>query len=304
MATVETPEIEFRAVARFVRTAPRKAQAVAAEIRGMPVGQARSTLAFMTRAAARDVANVLNSAIANAESHPTSSYDAESLYVSAAYVGSGPTLKRWRARARGRVGRIHKRTCHITVRLAPIPGATSVRPVPATEQPRRARKPKAEATAPAEAAVVETTVAEEIAEEAAEAPAATEVSEEPTKPAAEKKPARARKAAAEPAAEAAAEDVPPPRRSPRTCLAPKQSRRTSLAAEAAAEDVPAEKPKRSRSARSKAAAEEAPTPPATPTEAPATPEAQAEEPAAAEAEAPKPRRSRKKPEDTAPEGEE
>ena len=131
MATVETPEIEFRAEARFVRTAPRKAQAVAAEIRGMPVGQARSTLAFMTRAAARDVANVLNSAIANAESHPTSSYDAESLYVSAAYVGSGPTLKRWQARARGRVGRIRKRTCHITVRLAPIPGATSVRPVPA-----------------------------------------------------------------------------------------------------------------------------------------------------------------------------
>ncbi len=290
MATVETPEIEFRAEARFVRTAPRKAQAVAAEIRGMPVGQARSALAFMTRAAARDVANVLNSAIANAESHPTSSYDAESLYVSAAYVGSGPTLKRWQARARGRVGRIHKRTCHITVRLAPIPGATSVRPVPATEQPRRARKPKAEAAAPAEAAVVEAAVAEEIAEEVAEAPAAPEVSEEPTEPAAEKKPARARKAAAEPAAEAVAEDVPA-----------EAVAEDVPAAEAVAEDVPAEKPKRTRSSRSKAAAEEAPAPPAEP---PATPEAQAEEPAAAEAEAPKPRRSRKKPEDTAPEGEE
>ena len=304
MATVEAPEIEFRAEARFVRTAPRKAQAVAAEIRGMPVGQARTTLAFMTRAAARDVANVLNSAIANAESHPTSSYDAESLYVSAAYVGSGPTLKRWRARARGRVGRIHKRTCHITVRLAPIPGATSVRPVPATEQPRRARKPKAEPTAPAEAAVVETTVAEEIAEEAAEAPAATEVSEAPAKPAAEKKPARARKTAAEPAAEAAAEDVPSSEAVAEDVPGAEAVAEDAPAAEAPAEDVPAEKPKRSRSARSKAAAEEAPTPPATSTEAPATSEAQAEEPAAAEAEAPKPRRSRKKPEDTAPEGEE
>jgi len=171
MATVETPEVEFRAEARYVRTAPRKAQAVVAEIRGLPVGQARSTLAFMTRAAARDVAKVLNSAIANAESHPTSSYDAESLYVSAALVGSGPTLKRWQARARGRVGRIRKRTCHITVRVAPIPGATAVRPVPA-EQPRRARRPRADAEAPAEGAVVETPGVEE-------APEATVVEEAP-----------------------------------------------------------------------------------------------------------------------------
>ena len=304
MATVETPEIEFRAEARFVRTAPRKAQAVAAEIRGMTVGQARSALAFMTRAAARDVANVLNSAIANAESHPTSSYDAESLYVSAAYVGSGPTLKRWRARARGRVGRIHKRTCHITIRVAPVPGATSVRPVPATEQPRRARRPKAEAAAPAEAAVVETTVAAEVAEEVAETPAATEVSEGPTEPKAEKKPARARKAAAEPAAEAVAEDVPAAEAVAEDVPAAEAVAEDVRAAEPVAEDVPAEKPKRSRSARSKAAAEEAPTPPSTPAEPPATPEAQAEESTAAEAEAPKPRRSRKKPEDTAPEGEE
>jgi large subunit ribosomal protein L22 len=293
MAVVETPEVEFRAEARYVRTAPRKAQAVAAEIRGMTVGQARTALAFMTRGAARDVAGVLDSAIANAESHPTNSYDAESLYVSAAYVGSGPTLKRWQARARGRVGRIRKRTCHITIRVAPIPGATAVRPQQAAEQPRRARKPKAEAAAaaPAEVAAAEAAVAEEVAEQAPETPAVAEVSEEPSEePAAvavveepsepvEKKPSRSRKAAAAPTEAPVADEAP--------AEAPTDVAEAEVEAPPA-EDGPAEKPKRTRSTRSKA------------------PEAQAEGEAGepvAEAEKPKPRRTRKKTE-TAPEGEE
>ena len=117
MATIETPT-EFRAEAKYVRAAPRKAQLIVSEIRGMPVAEARTALTFMTRAAAEDVAKVLASAIANAETHPD--YNGEDLYVSAAFVGSGPTLKRWRARARGRVGRIKKRTCHITIRLATV----------------------------------------------------------------------------------------------------------------------------------------------------------------------------------------
>ena len=145
MATVETPRTDVRAEARFVRTAPRKAQLVAEQIRGRTVPEARTILAFMARDAARDMEKVLNSAIANAEANHGLAGD--DLYVSAAYVGAGPVLKRWRARARGRVARIRKRTCHITVKLAqpdgeaaPSPSAATVEAQPAEEaKPRRAK---------------------------------------------------------------------------------------------------------------------------------------------------------------------
>jgi large subunit ribosomal protein L22 len=133
MATAET-RTEVRAEARFVRAAPRKAQLIVDQIRGRSVPEARTILAFMTRDAARDVRKVLDSAAANAETnHGLVSDD---LYVVAAHVGAGPTLKRWRARARGRVGRIKKRTCHITIALAP-PGGEAIpepieRPAPVT----------------------------------------------------------------------------------------------------------------------------------------------------------------------------
>jgi large subunit ribosomal protein L22 len=179
MATVETSEIKFRAEARYVRTAPRKAQLVATEIRNLRASEARTALRFMTQAAARDVAGVLDSAIANAESHATHSYDSEDLYVAHAVVGTGPTLKRWRARARGRVGRIRRRTCHITIHLAPIPGAVAA-PRPSPEPARRARRPRAEAAtaAPPEAAAAEAQAEELVAEEeAAEAGAPAEAEE-------------------------------------------------------------------------------------------------------------------------------
>jgi large subunit ribosomal protein L22 len=133
MAAAETRS-EVRAEARFVRAAPRKAQLIVDQIRGRSVPEARTILAFMTRDAARDVRKVLDSAAANAEAnHGLVSDD---LYVVSAYVGAGPTLKRWRARARGRVGRIKKRTCHITIALAP-PGGEAIpepieRPAPVT----------------------------------------------------------------------------------------------------------------------------------------------------------------------------
>ena len=82
MATVETERTEVRAEARFVRTAPRKAQLVAEQIRGRRVPEARTILAFMSRDAARDVEKVLNSAVANAESNHGLAGD--DLYVSAA----------------------------------------------------------------------------------------------------------------------------------------------------------------------------------------------------------------------------
>ena len=153
MATVETPRTEVRAQARYVRTAPRKAQLVVDEIRGRTVPEARTILAFLARDAARDVEKVLSSAVANAEANHGLAGD--DMYVSGAHVDAGPVLKRWRARARGRVARIRKRTCHITIRLAmpgdgaiPEPRGSVVLEPPAQEdapKPRTRRAPRKEA---------------------------------------------------------------------------------------------------------------------------------------------------------------
>jgi large subunit ribosomal protein L22 len=109
---------EVRAEAKWVRTSPRKARLVAEHIRGRTVPEARTVLAFTQRAAARELEKVLRSAVSNAESNPNLNWNGDDLVVSAAYVDEGPTIKRWRARARGRVASIKKRTCHITVKVA------------------------------------------------------------------------------------------------------------------------------------------------------------------------------------------
>ena len=145
----ETAANEVRAQAKWVRTSPRKARLVVEHIRGRSVPEARTVLAFTTRAAARDVEKVLRSAIANAEANH--GLIGDDLYVSAAYVDEGPTLKRWRARARGRAARIRKHTCHITVKLAPLtvePKAPRAKPEakPAADETpaeKPARKPRA-----------------------------------------------------------------------------------------------------------------------------------------------------------------
>jgi large subunit ribosomal protein L22 len=95
---------------------PRKARLVAEHIRGRTVPEARAVLAFTSREAAGVLEKVLQSAVSNAEANHGLPEDR--LYVSGAYVDSGPVMKRWRARARGRVASIRKRTCHITVQLA------------------------------------------------------------------------------------------------------------------------------------------------------------------------------------------
>ena len=146
MATVEAPRKEVRAEAKYVRTAPRKAQLVLEQIRGRRVPEARTILTFMSRDAARDVEKVLNSAVANAEANHDLVGD--ELYVSAAYAGAGPTLKRWRARARGRVARIRKRTCHITIRLAELDGATAAVVAAPAEEAKSKRAPRKQATVP------------------------------------------------------------------------------------------------------------------------------------------------------------
>src|SRR5438034_1984929 len=136
MSAVETPR-EVRAQAKYVRMSPRKARLVAEHIRGRSVPEARAVLAFTSREAARAIEKVLHSAVSNAEANHGLSEDG--LYIKAAYVNAGPMLKRWRPRARGRVARIHKRTCHITIELAPVaggslPGARNVPVPPAPSQ--------------------------------------------------------------------------------------------------------------------------------------------------------------------------
>jgi len=196
----------IRAQARYVRCSARKARLVLEHIRGLPATDAQAILAFQPRAAARDAGKVLRSAISNAEAN--NGHDAEELVVVAAYADEGPTLKRWRARARGRVNRIRKRTCHITIAVSPaLPGEIKPRPerrprveeTPAPEpaKPRRARKKAAPAEAP-EAAAAEATAEEmEAGEQQAEQQVAKD--EAPTAP------AEAEAPEAEPEAEAAAE---------------------------------------------------------------------------------------------------
>jgi large subunit ribosomal protein L22 len=118
MAAVETEQQTVRAQAKRVGSSARKARLVTDLIRGRSVPEARTILAFSQRAVARDVEKVLRSAIANAESRPDLHWNGDDLVVVTAYVDEGPTLKRWRARARGRASKIFKRTCHITVVLA------------------------------------------------------------------------------------------------------------------------------------------------------------------------------------------
>ncbi|EHR37096.1 50S ribosomal protein L22 [Facklamia languida] len=102
-----------KAMARTVRIAPRKARLVMDLIRGKQVGEALAILKFTPKAGSPIIEKVLKSAIANAEHN--FDLDLESLYVSEAYVNEGPTIKRFRPRAKGSASPINKRTSHITV---------------------------------------------------------------------------------------------------------------------------------------------------------------------------------------------
>jgi large subunit ribosomal protein L22 len=94
--------VEVRAVAKYVRMAPRKLRLVA-----------RNILAFSLKRAARTMARVLGSAIANAENNK--SLDSRDMVVYRAFVDEGPTGKGWTPRARGRASQVHKRTSHVTI---------------------------------------------------------------------------------------------------------------------------------------------------------------------------------------------
>jgi large subunit ribosomal protein L22 len=127
VAVIEQQQ-EVRAEAKWVRVSARKARLVAEHIRGRSVPEARTVLAFTQRAAAREIEKVLRSAVANAETNPNLNWNGDDLVVSTVYVDEGPTIKRFQMRARGRLGRIHKRTCHITIKVAQRPDAPTRAP--------------------------------------------------------------------------------------------------------------------------------------------------------------------------------
>jgi large subunit ribosomal protein L22 len=109
-------QVTTRATAKYLRGSASKARAVLDLIRGLDVRRADEVLQFTERAAAAEVRKVLASAVANAIHND--SQDVDELFVVACYADEGPTLKRFRPRARGRASRINKRTCHITVIVA------------------------------------------------------------------------------------------------------------------------------------------------------------------------------------------
>ena len=105
------------AVARFTRVTPQKARRIGDLIRGLEVDEALALLKFAPQAAAENFYKLVESAVANAES--TEGLSRESLVVSTVHVDDGPTMKRWRPRAKGAANRILKRSSHLTVVVTP-----------------------------------------------------------------------------------------------------------------------------------------------------------------------------------------
>jgi len=114
MAETKTPETLARL--RHHRTSPTKVRQVLRLIVGKDVADARETLRFCERGPAETVMKLLDSAVANAEHNDN--VPEEELFVVRAFADEGPTMKRWRPRARGRGTRIRKRTSHITIVVA------------------------------------------------------------------------------------------------------------------------------------------------------------------------------------------
>jgi len=105
--------MEVAAKLKHARISPQKCRLVADQVRGLPVERALEVLSFSTKKAAGMIKKVLESAIANAEHNEGA--DIDELKVKTIFIDQGPTMRRWRARAKGRVNHIIKRTSHITV---------------------------------------------------------------------------------------------------------------------------------------------------------------------------------------------
>ena len=153
--------VQAEATAKYIRTSAQKAGLVLELIRGKDVNAALTTLAFARKSVAKDVEKVLRSAIANAQNKDGFGGDVDRLYVTAAYAGQGPSLKRVRPAPMGRAFRVVKRSAHLTVKVAERPEKKVAAPVAggdaAAPQEKKARgakpaAPKARATKKAPAA--------------------------------------------------------------------------------------------------------------------------------------------------------
>jgi large subunit ribosomal protein L22 len=172
-----------RSTHKFARLSASKARVVLDLIRDEDLDQAREELQFCDRGAATVISKVLESAVSNAENNEHLA--ADELYVAECWADEGPTLKRWRPRARGRATRINKRTCHITVVVAQLSEEeleTRAARLAATGR-RSADADRAARVAASKESEEDTTVDTEVAEdttvdaEAAEAEAVTEQNE-------------------------------------------------------------------------------------------------------------------------------
>ena len=104
------------AKSKYIRQSPYKLRLVLNLIRGLPVSEALDILKFTKRKASDEITKVIQSAMSNAENN--FGLNSNDLYISKAIADEGPTLKRFRPRARGRAGRINKRTSHLIIELA------------------------------------------------------------------------------------------------------------------------------------------------------------------------------------------
>ncbi len=135
--------MKVKATAKFVGTSTRKLGLVAATIRGQHAKAAQVTLQHLNKRATNPIGKVLDSAIANAENNYRLS--ATSLVVESVFIGPGPTLKRFRPRAKGAAGSIKKRSSHITIVLNDQPTVSAAAKPAVTEKPVAVATPTKEA---------------------------------------------------------------------------------------------------------------------------------------------------------------
>lgn len=140
--------MEVTSTTKFVRLSPKKARDVAREIQGLPVSNALDILTFTPKKAAFLIGKTLKTAIADAENN--FSLDANSLVIKEAVIGAGPTMRRFKPRAKGSAGAIIKRTSHISVTLVGAPPEKKKR-APKKAAAKKADKAPAKETATEEA---------------------------------------------------------------------------------------------------------------------------------------------------------
>ncbi len=179
-----------RAQVRHVRMSAYKVREVLDLVRGLPVTEAAEVLRFTERAASDVIARCLASAVANAQHNDE--LDPDTLYVSACYADEGPTLKRWRPRARGRATRIRKRMSHLTIIVSSMPPemAAKVEAKQRTAAPAGAGSRRSRRGQESRRARVARSRGEQVAPETEEPTdeVVEDVSEEPTDEAAEDEP--------------------------------------------------------------------------------------------------------------------